>query len=90
MKTLSRIVALAVTATALVATAAPAHALGESTVATTTMAYAGDDCIDHPFNYSVALPADTKDWYLKVETFHPDGVTKGVGVTLNSPAPDRR
>lgn len=83
MKTLSRIVALAVTATALVATAAPAHAVGESTVTTTT-AYAGDTCINHPFNYSVALPEDTKDWYVKVETFYPDGVTKGVGVTLSS------
>lgn len=83
MKTLSRIVALAVTATALVATAAPAHAVGESTVTTTT-AYAGDSCINHPLNYSVALPADTKDWYLKIETFYPDGVTKGVGVTLSS------
>ena len=59
MKKLSRIVALAVTATALLATAAPAHAEGESTVATTT-AYAGDDCIDQPVSYSVALPADVE------------------------------
>lgn len=72
MKTLSRIVALAVTATALVATAAPAHAVGESTVSTTT-AYAGDTCIEHPINYSVALPADAKDWWLEIQAIYPDG-----------------
>lgn len=83
MKTISRAVAMAVAATALVATASPAHAVGESTASTTT-AYAGDNCIDHPVNYSVALPADAKDWYLKIEAIYPDGVTKGIGQSLGT------
>jgi len=78
MRTVSRIVALAVAATALVATASPAHAVGESTASTTT-AYVGDNCIDHPVNYSVALPADAQRWFLEIKAIYPDGVTAGVG-----------
>ena len=78
MKTLSRIVALAVTATALVATTAPAHAVGESTVTTTT-AYVGDNCIDQPVNYSVNIPAGSSNWSLEIDAIYPDGVTEGIG-----------
>ncbi|PUA82824.1 hypothetical protein [Nocardioides currus] len=78
MKLISRLVALAVTATAVVASASPALAVGESTVSTTT-AYVGDNCIDQPVNYSVALPADVKNWALKIKAIYPDGVTEGVG-----------
>ena len=78
MKLISRIVALAVTATAVVASASPALAVGEST-ATTTTAYVGDNCIDQPLNYSVALPADNRNWALKIKAIYPDGVTEGVG-----------
>lgn len=87
MKTISRIVALAVTATALVATASPAQAVGESTASTTT-AYVGDNCINHPVNYSVALPADAQSWFLEIQAIYPDG-TEGlaalVGTTQGSP-----
>src|SRR5687768_14437606 len=72
MKTISRIVALAVTATALVATASPAQAVGESTASTTT-AYVGDNCINHPVNYSVALPADAQSWFMEIQAIYPDG-----------------
>lgn len=78
MKNLSRIVALAVTATALVATAAPAHAVGEST-ATTTTAYTADTCINHPVNYSVNLPPDAQRWFLEIRAIYPDGVNEGPG-----------
>lgn len=87
MKPLSRIVAMAVTATALVATAAPAHAVGESTVSTTT-AYAGDSCIEHPINYSVALPADARDWFLEIQAIYPngaEGLAKHVGTITGAP-----
>ncbi len=83
MKTISRIVALAVAATALVATTTPAHAVGESTASTTT-AYVGDNCIDHPVNYSVALPADARNWYMQIVAVYPDGVTTGIGQTLGT------
>ncbi|MEO5663331.1 MAG: hypothetical protein ABIR39_08595 [Nocardioides sp.] len=83
MKTLSRIVALAVTATALVATTAPAYALGEST-ATTTTAYVGDNCIDQPVTYSANVPADSPNWSLEIDAIYPDGVTEGIGQILGT------
>jgi len=87
MKTISRIAALAVAATALVATASPAHAVGEST-ATTTTAYAADTCINHPVNYSVALPADAQRWFLEIQAIYPDGsegLAQHVGTIDGSP-----
>ena len=83
MKTISRIVALAVTATALVASANPAHAFGEST-ATATTAYAGDNCIDHPVSYSANVPADSPNWSLEIDAIYPDGVTEGIGQILGT------
>ena len=83
MKTLSRIVALAVTATALVATAAPAHAVGESTVNTST-AYVGDNCIDQPVNYSVNIPAGSSNWSLEIDAIYPDGVRRGSASILGT------
>ncbi|KRF37621.1 hypothetical protein [Nocardioides sp. Soil805] len=87
MKLTARIAALAMTAAALVATAAPAHAVGEST-ATTPTAYVGDNCIDQPVNYSVNLPADVKDWFLQIKPVYPtgaEGVSSYVGTINGSP-----
>jgi hypothetical protein len=78
MKLTARFAALALTAAALVTTSAPAHAVGESTASTTT-AYVGDTCVDHPVNYSVSLPADAKSWWMQIKAIYPDGVTEGVG-----------
>lgn len=67
--------------------AAPAHAVGESS-ATTTTAYAGDNCIDHPVNYSVNLPADAKDWWLEIKPLYPngaEGISHYVGTLKGSP-----
>lgn len=83
MKTLSRIVALAVTATALVATTAPAYAVGETT-ATTTTAYTSDTCINQPVNYTVNLPADAQRWFLEIRAIYPDGVSEGPGQHLGT------
>ena len=87
MKLTARFAALALTAAALVTTASPAHATGEST-ATSTTAYVGDTCIDQPVNYSVNLPADAKDWFLQVKPIYPngaEGVSSYVGTIKGSP-----
>lgn len=87
MKLTARIAALAVAASALVATAAPAHAVGEST-ATTPTAYVGDTCIDQPVNYAVNLPADAKAWYLQIKPIYPtggEGISAYVGNNFGSP-----
>lgn len=87
MKLTARLAALAMTAAALVATAAPAHAVGEST-ATSTTAYVGDNCIDQPVNYSANLPADAKDWFLEIKPIYPtgaEGVSSFVGTIKGSP-----
>lgn len=85
MKLTARLAALALTAAALVTTGAPAHAVGEST-ATTTTAYVGDTCIDHPVNYSVSLPADAQRWWMQIKAIYPDGVTEGVGTYVGTTA----
>lgn len=82
MKTISRVAALAVATTALVATALPAHAVGEST-ATTTTAYAGDNCIDQPVNYTINLPADAQSYFLEIQPIYPTG-SEGVASFVDS------
>ncbi|WP_457206268.1 hypothetical protein [Nocardioides sp. P5_C9_2] len=87
MKLTARIAALAMTAAALVATAAPAHAVGEST-ATTPTAYVGDTCIDQPVSYTVNIPADAKSWFLQIKPVYPtgaEGVSSYVGTINGSP-----
>jgi hypothetical protein len=83
MKIISRVAALAVAATALVAVAAPAQAVGESTASTTT-AYVGDTCVNHPVNYSVNIPADAQRWWMQIKAIYPDGVTEGVGTYVGT------
>lgn len=83
MKLIPRFLALAVTAAALVATATPANAVGESTVTTTT-AYVGDNCIDQPVTYTANVPADSPNWSLEIEAIYPDGVTQGIGQLLGT------
>lgn len=82
MKTLSRVVALAITATALVATATPAHAVGETT-ATSTTAYVGDSCVDQPINYTIALPADAQSYYVEIQALYPNGA-EGLATYIDS------
>lgn len=78
MKITARLTSLALAVAAFTMTAAPAHAVGESTVSATT-AYAGDNCINHPINYSVNLPADAQRWYLDIDLIYPDGQSAGPG-----------
>lgn len=90
MKLRSTFTALAASAALALSTmplgAAPAHAVGEST-ATATTAYAGDNCIHHPVNYTVNLPADAQRWWLEIKPVYPnggEGVSEYAGTTMGS------
>ena len=66
--------------------AAPAGAAGSGSIsAQNGVLYAGT-CYDHAYNYSVQLPAGTRDWTLDVAFYTPDGIESGSDSTFSYPS----
>jgi len=87
---LSGIVAAAALAASALVGGAPAQAApGDVVINTPPTAVLQDiSCVDHPFTYSVELPAGTTDWFLLVELYGPDNArhtAEYIGTTWSSP-----